>query len=128
MTKDAAHTHPRRRRWTADQKVEIVKESLAPGANVPEVARRHGVNPNQIYAWRRRPGMVASPLSAEGRSRFSLVAVTAVNGRGREGGSSEYASAMIEVVLRNGRVLRLSECATPSRVGPLADALEECSS
>jgi transposase-like protein len=128
MTKDAAHIHPGRRRWTADQRLEIVKESLGPGASVPEVARRHGVNPNLIYAWRRRPEMGASPLSDEGRSRFALVAVTAVNDRGRAGGSGAYASAMIEVVLRNGRVLRLSECAAPSRVAPLADALEECRS
>jgi len=126
MTKDAAH--PRRRRWTADEKVEIVRESLAPGANVNEVARRHGVNPNLIYAWRHRQAMGASPLSDEVRSRFALVAVTAANGEGRARGRDEYQSAMIEVVLRNGRVLRLSECATPSRVGPLADALEECRS
>jgi transposase len=125
MTKDAAHTHPGRRRWTADEKVEIVQESLAPGASVTEVARRHGVNPNLIYAWRRRPGIGASPSSDEMRSRFALVAVTAANGRGRAGGRDEYPSAMIEVVLRNGRVLRLSECAAPSRVAPLADALEE---
>src|ERR1700751_1682396 len=107
MTKDAAHTRPGRRRWTADEKVEIVQESLAPGASVTEVARRHGVNPNLIYTWRRRPKMGASPLSKEVRSRFALVAVTAVNDRGRAGGGGEYASAMIEVVLRNGRVLRL---------------------
>lgn len=125
MTKDAAHTHAGRRRWTADQKLEIVQESLAPGAGVTEVARRHGVNPNLIYAWRRRPVTGASPLSSD-RSRFALVAVTAANGLGRAGGRDEYPSAMIEVVLRNGRVLRLPECAAPSRVAPLADALEDC--
>jgi len=126
MTKEATHTPAGRRRWTADQKLEIVQESLAPGASVTEVARRHGVNPNLIYAWRRRPGMGASPLSSDVRSHFALVAVKAANGLERVGGRDEYPSTMIEVVLRNGRVLRLSECATPSRVAPLADALEDC--
>jgi hypothetical protein len=63
--------------------------------------------------------------SNEVRSRFALVAVTAANGRGQVGRRDEYPSSMIEVVLRNGRVLRLSECAMPSRMAPLADALEE---
>jgi hypothetical protein len=34
------------------------------------------------------------------------------------------AGTMIEVVLRNGRVLRLPERAGPARVARLADALE----
>jgi transposase-like protein len=33
----------RRRRWTTAQKLRIVEESLAPGASVVEVARRHDV-------------------------------------------------------------------------------------
>jgi hypothetical protein len=32
--------------------------------------------------------------------------------------------SVIEVLLRNGRILRLSESAAPTRVAPLADALE----
>jgi transposase len=36
----------RRRRRPAQEKVAIVQETLAPGASVSAVARRHGVNPN----------------------------------------------------------------------------------
>lgn len=43
----------RRRRWTFEQKARIVAESMAPGAVVSDVARRHGVHPNQLYGWRR---------------------------------------------------------------------------
>ena len=32
----------RRRRWSKDEKARIVEETLAPGAVVSEVARRHG--------------------------------------------------------------------------------------
>lgn len=43
----------RRRRWSSDEKARIVVESLRPGANVSEVARRNGLSPQQLFAWRR---------------------------------------------------------------------------
>ena len=43
-----------RRRWSSDDKARIVRESLKPGANVSEVARRHGLRPHQLYKWRRK--------------------------------------------------------------------------
>src|SRR3954469_10449587 len=42
----------RRRRWSEDQKREIVAAGFAPGAVVREVARRAEVSPGQIYRWR----------------------------------------------------------------------------
>jgi len=44
----------RRRQWSADDKARIVIESLKPGANVSEVARRHGLSPQQLFGWRRQ--------------------------------------------------------------------------
>jgi transposase len=43
----------RRRRWSSDEKARIVVESLRPGANVSEVARRNGLSPQQLFGWRR---------------------------------------------------------------------------
>jgi transposase len=43
----------RRRRWSSSEKARIVEESLARGAVVTEVARRHGVYANQLHRWRR---------------------------------------------------------------------------
>jgi transposase-like protein len=43
----------RRRRWSSDDKMRIVLESLEPDANVSEVARRQGLSPQQLFAWRR---------------------------------------------------------------------------
>jgi transposase len=43
----------RRRRWSAAEKMRMVEESLEPGALVSLVARRHGVNANQLFTWRR---------------------------------------------------------------------------
>ena len=42
-----------RRRWSVDEKARIVEETLAPGAVVSEVARRHGLSPQQLFGWRR---------------------------------------------------------------------------
>ena len=43
----------RRRRWSASEKLAMVRETYEPGMNVSLVARRHGVNPNQIFHWRK---------------------------------------------------------------------------
>ena len=43
----------RRREWSADQKAMIVAESYAGQASVCDVARRHGLTPSQLFAWRR---------------------------------------------------------------------------
>ena len=44
----------RRRDWSTDEKARILFESLVPGANVSAVARRHGMNPQQLFGWRKK--------------------------------------------------------------------------
>ncbi len=44
----------RRRRFSADDKARIVEETLVAGAVVSEVARRHGLSPQQLFGWRRQ--------------------------------------------------------------------------
>ena len=43
-----------RRRWSTDDKARIVMESLEPGVSVSDVARRHGLSPQQLFTWRRK--------------------------------------------------------------------------
>src|SRR3954453_20971717 len=43
----------RRRSWPASVKAEIVAESEREGETVCAVARRHGLTPQQLFAWRR---------------------------------------------------------------------------
>ena len=45
---------PRRRLRTVEEKTKIVQETLAPGVSVAEVARRHGLNANLLFNWRRQ--------------------------------------------------------------------------
>jgi transposase len=43
---------PRRRRyrrWSAEEKRSICRETRAPGVSVAQVARRHGLNANLIF-------------------------------------------------------------------------------
>lgn len=42
-----------RKRWSDDQKREIVAETVAAG-EVTSVARRHGANPSMVFGWRKR--------------------------------------------------------------------------
>jgi len=43
----------RRRRWTPAEKAALVAESLQPGVNVFDLARRCGVNRGLLQTWRR---------------------------------------------------------------------------
>ncbi len=42
------------KRWPEEVKRRIVEETWVPGASVSAVARRHDVNANQLFAWRKR--------------------------------------------------------------------------
>ena len=44
----------RRRRFSKDDKVRIIEETLVAGAVVSEIARRHGLTPQQLFTWRRQ--------------------------------------------------------------------------
>jgi len=43
----------RRRRFSESEKARIVEETLRPGAVVSEIARRHGLTPQQLFTLRR---------------------------------------------------------------------------
>jgi transposase len=44
----------RRRRWSYDEKVRLVEETLQDGETVCGVARRHGITPSLLFTWRRQ--------------------------------------------------------------------------
>lgn len=44
----------RRRRWSDEEKLAILKETTEPGAIMAMVARRHGIGTGQLYTWRRQ--------------------------------------------------------------------------
>lgn len=54
----------KQRRRTIKERRDIVEETLVPGASVARVARRHEVNANQVFYWRK--------LYCEGRLGISV--------------------------------------------------------
>lgn len=67
----------RRRRWSEEEKGRIVAESYAPDAVVSEVARRHEISPQHLFAWRKaaRDGRLTLPAD-EGATFVPVMMVT----------------------------------------------------
>jgi transposase len=90
----------RRRRWSSDDKVRIVVESFEPGANVSEVARRHGLSPQQLFAWRREArGMSGQSVEVAGAPAAPAVVCKAAREIPDPLRPAEQAGAFAQVVI-----------------------------
>nr|WP_255542485.1 transposase [Azospirillum sp. INR13] len=61
-----------RRTWSPEEKARILAEAAVPGAVVSEVARRHGLRPQQVFGWRRE-ARAANRFQEEGLVFASVV-------------------------------------------------------
>jgi len=92
-----------RRRRSIEEKRRIVEETLETGASVARVARRHAVNANQVFYWRKkyREGRLGNGQS----SKLLPVALSDISGSkpGRAGcASSPFAVGSMEIKLAKG--------------------------
>ena len=87
----------KRRVWTQDDKRRIVDESLAGGASIAEVARRHDLNANQVFTWRRQIG--GEPVAP--KELTPILPVTIVAEPAAEE-SDPASSGQMEIVLAEG--------------------------
>jgi transposase len=124
MTTTILSGRERRRRWTSAQKLQIVEETLLKGASVTAIARLHDIHPNLIHGWRRqvRDGVLSG--APAGRAQFVPVTVARTRAGAMPVTTGFDAALAIEIVLRNGRMLRVPDGVAPARVVVLADALE----
>ena len=117
-----------RRSYTPEEKARLLTEAAVPGARVLLVAQRHGVSPGLVYHWRRQ---------AEGRAvrkaapRPPAFVPLLLDGGEPASGSpparlpdGDGLGGHVEVVLRNGRLLRVRVGADAAAVARLAAALE----
>ena len=141
MAAEIISTVERRRRWPAEDRLRIMSEALEPGAVVAAVADRNGVCRSQLYTWLRLarddrlPGISITP-----QPRKSFVPVRIGHSRGRRQPTvhhhrspivpdtrpvaSRRRTSVVEVVLGNGRTLKVDECIDPAALARLVDALD----
>ncbi len=95
----------RRRRWTDEEKLSILREVGVDGSSATDVARRHDIARPQIYRWRwnlRQKGLWPDPSGSVFLTLDPpLASVEDKTAPADPGGPSA------EIVLLNGRQLRL---------------------
>jgi len=113
---DFRRSYSGHRLWSKELKGRIVRESLAPGARVADVARKYGICAQQLTHWRRaaRSGRLA--LVTDDAAEFVEIDLEQPLARGQ-------ADAKIEIVV--GKVvLRLEQDTASTRIAEIVTALE----
>ncbi len=116
----------RRRRWSVDDKLQIVREAFAPGARVALVARRRDVSRSQIYQW--RAALREGRLGESGGEVVGFVPVEMPTSTGLNGalpGTDSFAAeTLIEIGLPGGRSLKVPASLPTTELRRLIRAVE----
>ena len=110
-----------RRRWSEEDKRRLVNETLAPGQTVHGVARRRGISPSQLFAWRKlfRAGIdraVPAPM-VRGFAAVEIAPATAAPV------GDAMPAGLIKIELAGGSRVRISGAADPAVVAAALRAL-----
>lgn len=112
MSKVTILTGPeRRRRWSAQERAQILAEAAVPGVRLADVARRYDVSRSRIYEWRREAQMLV-------QGQFVPVRVEAA-----QACHDAADDAVITLDLGDGRSLKISASASPALVTAALQAL-----
>jgi transposase len=100
MAVEVASQVKKRQKRSVEEKRRIVEETLAAGASVARVARRHAVNANQVFYWRKkyREGRLGKGPSSK------LLPVTLSDSTCGKRASSSSAVGSLEIELSKGTV------------------------
>jgi transposase len=118
----------RRRRWSVDEKMRIIEETLAPGAVVAEIARRHGIAASLVFTWRRQARVASSPSTVAHLVPVRIVPAELV---AEKAPSMEPPSTVpirkrrgpIEIKLGDGKSIRVDENVDAEALGRVLDVL-----
>ncbi len=120
-----------RRSWSDEEKRRIVAECQGPGTSVSEVARRHDVNANQVFTWRRQFAEEASSafvpviVPPEGAGVVELEASTAVERPPITASPPPpEVSGRMEVVLEQGRRIIVDRTVSAAALSRVLGVLE----
>jgi transposase len=105
-----------RRIWSQSEKLLIVSEAVAPGASICAVARRHNLSSSLLYRW------IKSFKADEPVQKPAFVPIALAPPAEP---SSARTNGMIEVVLANGRILRIGADIDMAVLKRIAAALED---
>jgi transposase len=110
----------RRRRWSDEERLQILTEAFSPGACVAEVCRRHDVSTALIYTWRRKLreasiDAMAAPVPEPG---FVEAVMVADDGIVRPG---QHPAIIID--LARGKQVSIFASASPAQVAAVLKAL-----
>jgi|SRR5665213_217614 len=109
----------RRRRWSEDEKLRIVVESLNGPRLVSATARRYGISPSLLYTWRR--AFRAERIGSEGSAPGFVPAIVVAEARPHTGTAS---TGRMEIVVAKGRRVIVDagvDAAAPARVVEVLD-------
>jgi len=118
----------RRQRRTVEEKAAIVQETRTAGSSVAEVARRHAVNRQQVYTWRRlfdQGALRANAPSSPAATRLIQVqASPEPEGGAPPAGRGTHASGgFIEITFADGVRIAISGSAGAERLEQVLGAL-----
>jgi transposase len=110
----------RRRRWSDEERLQILTEAFSPGACVADVCRRHDISTALIYTWRRkiREAQVDPTPDRLPTPSFAEAVVVEDEGAARPG----LQPAMI-VELARGKRVSIFASASPAQVASALKAL-----
>jgi transposase len=112
-----------RRRWSKAEKLAIVAEASAPDVNVSAIARRHGIQPSLLFRWREQFSDAvehdARPPRSDANPSFVPVALPAA------AAMPQQPACTVEIVLRNGRRVRVRATIDTTALKRIIDVLED---
>jgi len=109
-----------RRRWSDEERLQIIGAAFSPGACVSQVARRNDVFTVLICTWRRKLCEASEPDSPEASGNAGFAESRIIGNR--DDVSAEHAPAMV-IDLAGGRRVSIFPSASPALVAAARKAL-----